>query len=60
MYLYYSHEQRVQLVLVRAEFDKNRNIKDPIKAKRALEAAEIYYEYVKHPEPIKCKLCNAV
>ncbi|XP_065224909.1 NADH dehydrogenase [ubiquinone] 1 beta subcomplex subunit 9 [Planococcus citri] len=46
-------EKRIQQVLLRAEFDKNRDIKDPIKAKRALEAAETYYEYVRHAEPFK-------
>lgn len=54
--VYYRHEFRIQAVLMRQKFDEKRNIKDPIKAKLALEEAEKEFEYIRHPNPITCMI----
>lgn len=40
---------------MRQKFEENRNIKDPIKAKQVLDQAREKFEYIRHPDPVRCK-----
>lgn len=47
-------EWRFKAVLVRNEFEKNRDVKDLVKAERILAEGEQYYDRTRHPNPLQC------
>lgn len=55
LFIFFRHDYRVQAVLMRQKFEENRNIKDPIKAKQVLDEAREKFEYIRHPDPIRCE-----